>query len=61
MSRAGVLTDHSERCLGHALPGIRGTYDVYEYEKEKALAYEALSSLIERIVNPTDNVLAMRR
>jgi hypothetical protein len=27
MSRAGVPSDHAERCLGRVLPGVRGTYD----------------------------------
>src|SRR5262249_17854383 len=29
MSRAGVPSDHAERCLGHILPSVRGTYDRY--------------------------------
>src|SRR5215469_4876418 len=29
MSRAGVNTDHAERCLGHLIGGVRGTYDVW--------------------------------
>jgi integrase len=27
MSRAGVDADHAERCLGHVIGGVRGTYD----------------------------------
>ena len=49
MSRAGVPSDHAERCLGHIMPGVRGVYDRHEYHREKAEAYEALASLIERI------------
>jgi integrase len=56
MSRAGVPVDHAEQCLGHVIGGIRANYDVYKYEKEKAEAYVALASLIERILNPVDNV-----
>ena len=44
--------DTAERCLGHALPGIRGTYDLHDYEKEKRHAFEALAAEIERIVRP---------
>ena len=58
MSRAGVPGDHAERCLGHVLPGIRGTYDRHEYLNEKRRAFEALATLIERIVSPADNVVA---
>jgi integrase len=60
MSRAGVPADHAERALGHALPGIRGTYDRHSFYPEKQRAFEALASLIERIVNPQDNVVPMK-
>ena len=56
MSRAGVPADHAERCLGHVIGGVRGTYDRYEYFSEKRLAYEALALQIDRIVNPRDNI-----
>ena len=59
LSRAGVPSDHAERCLGHVLPGIRGTYDRHEYLHEKRRAFEALGALIARIVTrPTSNVVA---
>ena len=61
MSRAGVQGDHAEQCLGHIIPGVRGVYDRHEYHREKAEAYEALASLIERILNPAPaNVTALR-
>jgi integrase len=60
MSRAGVPSDHAERCLGHVMPGVRGTYDRHEYYEEKKRAFEALASLVERIVDPQPNVVAMR-
>jgi integrase len=59
MSRAGVPSDHAERCLGHVLPGIRGTYDRHEYLKEKRRAFEVLATLTERIVSPADNVVTL--
>jgi integrase len=59
MSRAGVPSDHAERCLGHVLPGVRGTYDRHEYLAEKRHAFEALAALIEHIVNPADNVVQL--
>ena len=52
LSRAGVSADVAEMCLGHALKGVRSTYDRHEYEDEKRHAFEALASLIGRIVNP---------
>src|SRR5262249_4720765 len=33
MSRAGVAPDVAERCLGHAIPGIRATYDRHSYRE----------------------------
>jgi integrase len=53
MSRAGISSDHAERCLGHVIGGVRGTYDRHEYHAEKAQAYDALAKLIDRIVNPS--------
>jgi integrase len=50
MSRAGVPSDHAERCLGHVIGGVRGVYDRHEYHAEKAQAYEALAGIVERIV-----------
>ena len=44
MSAAGVNPDHAERCLGHALPGIRKNYDWHEYRAEKLAAFEALAA-----------------
>jgi integrase len=62
MSRAGVPTDHAERCLGHVIGGVRGVYDRHEYHREKAQAFEALAALIDRIVSGTEGeVVPMRR
>jgi integrase len=60
MSRAGVNADHAERCLGHVIGGVRGTYDRHEFKEEKRLAFEALASLIERIIEPQANVTPLR-
>jgi integrase len=59
MSRAGVNSDHAERCLGHVIGGVRGVYDRHEYYAEKQQAYAALAAQIDRIVNPVDNVAEM--
>jgi integrase len=61
MSRAGVPTDHAERCLGHVIGGVRGVYDRHEYYEEKRRAFEALAAQIERIVNPQENVVSIGR
>jgi integrase len=60
MSRAGVVTDHAERCLGHAMPGVRGVYDQWEYFHEKAHAFEARAAQIDHIVSGRpDNVVRL--
>lgn len=51
MSRAGVSSDHAERCLGHVIAGVRGTYDRHDFYAEKAAAYGALAGVIEGIVS----------
>lgn len=62
LSRAGVSADIAEWCLGHALPGIRGTYDKHTYIPEMLQAYEALATLIDNIVNDRgDRVVPIRR
>jgi integrase len=62
LSRAGVATDHAERCLGHVIGGVRGVYDRHEYFEEKARAFEALAAQVERIIHPPaeGKVVAMR-
>jgi integrase len=62
LSRTGISADIGERCLGHALPGVRGTYDRHSYLPEMTRAYDALAALIERIANPPGaNVTALHK
>jgi integrase len=60
MSRAGVDADHAERCLGHVIGGVRGTYDRHAYYNEKKRAFELLAVQIDRIINPKNSVVLMR-
>jgi integrase len=60
MTRAGVLDDHAERCMGHVIGGVKGVYNRWEYLPEKKLAYEKLAALIGNIVSPpADNIIPM--
>jgi hypothetical protein len=54
---ANVSADIAERCLGHAMLRIRGTYDQHDYVPQMKLAFESLARLIERIVEPQHNAL----
>jgi integrase len=53
MSRAGVISEHAERVMGHRIAGVEGVYDRHSYEPEIAAALEKLAALIERIVEPS--------
>jgi integrase len=46
MSRAGVNSDIAERCLGHAMNGVRGVYDRHSYIEEMRAAFESLANQI---------------
>jgi integrase len=62
MSRAGVLSEHAERVMGHAIVGVEATYDRHQYFAEKADALARLAALIDSIVRPrTAEVLPLRR
>lgn len=62
MSRAGVVSDPAELCLGHVLVGVRGTYDRHEYYDEKKDAFERLAAVINGILNPPPaNVMPLRK
>jgi integrase len=54
LSRAGISVDVAERCLGHTMPGVRGTYDKWQYEAEMRAGFESLAALIAHIINPPD-------
>jgi integrase len=59
LSRAGVGADIAERCLGHAIGGVRATYDRHEFSIEKRHAFEALAAQIDRIINPQPNIVTL--
>jgi hypothetical protein len=40
MARAGVSSEHAERVLGHAIAGVEGVYNKFEYDREKEIALE---------------------
>ncbi len=62
MGRAGVLSEHAERVLGHSLGQIEDTYNRYSHDAEKGYALERLAVLISIIVagKPTDDIAELR-
>jgi hypothetical protein len=61
MQRAKVSREIAERCLGHALPAIEGTYNRHDYLSEKRDAFAKLAEFVSRILNPADNVVTHPR
>jgi integrase len=61
MARAGVSFELGERCVGHARGKIEDTYNRHRYIDEMRDAFEKLAALIDRIANPSDNVIALRK
>jgi integrase len=62
LAKAKVPDEIAERVLGHAIGGVKGTYNRFAYPDEKADALLRLASLIESIVHPPDttNVVPLR-
>jgi integrase len=59
LSRAGISSEHAERCLGHTIGGVEGIYNQHRYRSEMLVAYEKLAALISQIVNPVANVVPL--
>jgi integrase len=59
MSRAGVPDEIGEQCIGHVKGGVKEIYNRWKYLPQMREAYAALAGLIERIVNPVDNVIRL--
>jgi integrase len=51
LSRLRVTEEAREAVLAHARPGVKGTYDLYDYFDEKREALELWSAQLKRIVS----------
>ena len=58
---SSVDADIAERCLGHVIGGVRGVYDRHSFLEEKRIAFQKLAALIERILNPQENVVPLHK
>jgi hypothetical protein len=52
LSRLRVTEEAREAVIAHARPGIKGTYDVYDYADEKREALELWAARLRSIVEP---------
>ena len=50
MARAGVIQEHIERVLGHAISGVAGTYNRYSYLDEKCQALDVWQKVISEVI-----------
>ncbi len=61
LSRLRITEEAREAVLAHARPGIKGTYDHYDYLDEKREALELWATRLRGIVSPTrSNVVKLR-
>jgi integrase len=61
LARLQIPPHVAERVLAHVPGGIERVYDLHQYREEKRRALEAWVQHIERITNPQNNVVELRR
>jgi integrase len=61
LAALGVRREVAERCLGHKLRGVEGTYDRHDYFKERRVALEQWSTLIRQAESGERKVVHLRR
>ena len=63
LSKLGIEPEIAERVIGHVPGGVRGTYDLHQFQAEKRHALEAWAQSLSRIVAPPEDgkVVELRR
>jgi integrase len=61
LAALGVRREVAERCLGHKLRGVEGTYDRHDYFNERRTALESWTTLLLAIERGECNVAPLRR
>ena len=59
LAALGVRREVAERCLGHKLRGVEGTYDRHDYFKERRLALVQWAQLVLDAEHGVSNVVAI--
>ncbi len=52
LASKGIPGHVAERCLNHAIPGVAGIYDRYDYLDERREALNVIAELLAPIINP---------
>ena len=55
LARVGVNRDVAEHLIGHAIPGVEGIYNRYDYYEEKTTALTSLEIELNKIVAQNDS------
>jgi integrase len=61
LAALGVRREVAERCLGHKLRGVEGTYDRHDYFKERRVALAQWSTVIRQAESGEHKVVHLRR
>jgi integrase len=61
LAALGVRREVAERCLGHKLPGVEGTYDRHDYFKDRREALETWTAHLAGIERGERKVEPLRR
>ena len=61
LAALGVRSEVAERCLGHKLRGVEGTYNTHDYLSERRAALESWTAVLLEIERGESNVTPIRR
>ena len=61
LASLGVRSEVAERCLGHKLRGVEGTYNTHDYLNERRAALETWTALLLDIESGGQKVTPIRR
>jgi integrase len=61
LAELGVRREVAERCLGHKIGGVEGTYDRHDYFNERRSALEQWAKLLAAAESGSDKVTPIRR
>jgi integrase len=60
LAALGVRREVAERCLGHKLRGVEGTYDRHDYFRERRMALESWATLLQGFERGESKVATLR-
>ena len=61
LAALSIRREVAERCLGHAIRGVEGTYDRHDYFKERRAALEQWTAVLIDAEQGSSNIISIRR